>query len=70
MGRGRGQLPRHGQQVGRPPLTPTAPPVPAQQLPQPTTTRGRGRGEANIVIKEEVDKVLHLHKTHNKPLRK
>ena len=25
-GRGRGQLPRQGQQVGRPPLTPTAPP--------------------------------------------
>ena len=26
VGRGRGQPPRQGQQVGRPPLTPTAPP--------------------------------------------
>ena len=43
--------PRQGQQVGRPPLTPTAPPMLAQQAPQPTTTRGRGRGGANIVIK-------------------
>ena len=51
VGRGRGQPPRQGQQVGRPPLTPTAPPMPAQQAPQPTTTRGRGRGGANIVIK-------------------
>ena len=51
VGRGRGQPPRQGQQVGRPPLTPTAPPMPAQQVPQPTTTRGRGRGGANIVIK-------------------
>ena len=25
--------------------------MPAQQAPQPTTTRGRGRGGANIVIK-------------------
>ena len=50
-GRGRGQPPRQGQQVGRPPLTPTAPPMPVQQAPQPTTTRGRGRGGANIVIK-------------------
>ena len=51
VGRGRGQPPRQGQQVGRPPLTPTAPPMPAQQAPQPITTRGRGRGGANIVIK-------------------
>ena len=51
VGRGRGQPPRQGQQVGRPPLTPTATPMPAQQAPQPTTTRGRGRGGANIVIK-------------------
>ena len=29
-GRGRGQPPRQGQQVGRPPLIPTAPPKPAQ----------------------------------------
>ena len=50
-GRGRGQPPRQGQQVGRPPLTPTAPPKPAQQTPQPITTRGRGRGGANVVIK-------------------
>ena len=50
-GRGRGQPPRQGQQVGRPPLTPTAPPMPAQQTPQPTTTRGRGRGGANVVAK-------------------
>ena len=50
-GRGRGQPPRQGQQVGRPPLTPTAPPMPAQQTPHPTTTRGRGRGGANVVIK-------------------
>ena len=32
-GRGRGQPPRQGQQVGRAPLTPTAPPMPAQQTP-------------------------------------
>ena len=51
VGRGRGQPPRQGQQVGRPPLTPTAPPMPAQQAPQPITARGRGRGGANIVIK-------------------
>ena len=51
VGRERGQPPRQGQQVGRPPLTPTAPPMPAQQAPQPITTRGRGRGGANIVIK-------------------
>ena len=51
VGRGRGQPPRQGQQVGRPPLTPTASPMPAQQTPQPTTTRGRGRGGANVVIK-------------------
>ena len=51
VGRGRGQPPRQGQQVGRPPLTPTAPPMPAQQAPQSITTRGRGRGGANIVIK-------------------
>ena len=51
VGRGRGQPFRQGQQVGRPPLTPTAPPKPAQQIPQPTTTRGRGRGGANVVIK-------------------
>ena len=50
-GRGRGQPPRQGQQVGRPSLTPTAPPMPTQQTPQPTTTRGRGRGGANVVIK-------------------
>ena len=50
-GRGRGQPPLQSQQVGRPPLTPTAPPMPAQQTPQPTTTRGRGRGGANVVIK-------------------
>ena len=49
--RGRGQPPRQGQQVGRPPLSPTAPPIPAQQTPQPTTTRGRGRGGANVVVK-------------------
>ena len=49
--RGRGQPPRQGQQVGRPPLTPTAPPMAAQQAPRPITTRGRGRGGANIVIK-------------------
>ena len=41
VGRGRGQPPRQGQQAGRPPLTPTAPPMPVQQAPQPTTTRGR-----------------------------
>ena len=51
VGRGRRQPPRQGQQVGRPPLTPTAPPLPAQQAPQPITARGRGRGGANIVIK-------------------
>ena len=51
VGRGRGQPPRQGQQIGRPPLTPTAPPMPAQQAPQPITARGRGRGGANIVIK-------------------
>ena len=51
VGRGRGQPPRQGQQVGRPPLTPTAPPMPPQQTPQPTITRGRGRGGANVVIK-------------------
>ena len=50
-GRGRGQPPRQGQQVGLPPLTPTTPPIPAQQTPQPTTTRGRGRGGANVVVK-------------------
>ena len=50
-GRGRGQPPRQGQQVGRPPLIPTAAPMLAQQTPQPTTTRGRGRGGANVVIK-------------------
>ena len=50
-GRGRGQPPRQGQQVGRPPLTPIAPSMPAQQAPQPSTTRGRRRGGANIVIK-------------------
>ena len=44
VGRGRGQPPRQAQQVGRPPLTPTAPPMPAQQTSQPITTRGRGRG--------------------------
>ena len=49
-GRGRGQPPRQGQQVARPPLTPTAPPMPAQ-TPQPIAPRGRGRGGANIVIK-------------------
>ena len=51
VGRGRGQPPRQGQQVGRPPLTPTAAPMPAQQTSQPITTRGRGRGGANMVIK-------------------
>ena len=51
VGRGRGQPPRQGQQAGRPPLTPTAPPMRAQQAPQPTTTRGRGRGGANVVAK-------------------
>ena len=50
-GRGRGQPPRQGQQVARPPLPLTAPPMPNQQAPQPITTRGRGRGGANIVIK-------------------
>ena len=25
--------------------------MPAQQTPQPTTTRGRGRGGANVVVK-------------------
>ena len=49
-GRGRGQVPRLAQQT-RPPLTPTAPPMPAQQASQPTATRGRGRGGANTVIK-------------------
>ena len=49
IGRGRGQPPRQGQQVGRLLLTPTVPPMPAQQTPQPTTTRGRGRGGANVV---------------------
>ena len=49
--RGRGQPFRQGQQVGRPPLTPTAPPMPVQQAPQPITTRGRGRGGANVVAK-------------------
>ena len=49
--RGREQPPRQGHQAGRPPLTPTAPPMPAQQTPQPTITRGRGRGGANVVIK-------------------
>ena len=51
VGRGRGQPPRQAQQVGRPPLTPTAPPMPAQQTSQPIITRGRGRGGANMVIK-------------------
>ena len=51
VGRGKGQLPRQGQQAGRPPLTPTAPPMPVQQAPQPTITRGRGRGGANVVAK-------------------
>ena len=50
-GRERGQLYRQGQQVPRPPLTPTAPPAPAQQAPQPITIRGRGRGGANVVAK-------------------
>ena len=50
-GRGRGQPYRQGQQVPRPPLTPTAPPAPAQQAPQPITIRGRGRGGANVVAK-------------------
>ena len=48
---GRGQPYKQGQQAQRPPLTPTAPPAPAQQAPQPTTTRGRGRGGANVVAK-------------------
>ena len=51
VGRGRGQPPRQAQQVGRPPLTPTAPPMPAQQTSQPITTRGKGRGGAYMVIK-------------------
>ena len=54
VGRGRGQPYRQGQQAQRPPQTPTAPPAPAQQAPQPhqpTTTRGRGRGGANVVAK-------------------
>ena len=53
-GRGRGQLYKQGQQAQRPPQPPTAPPAPAQQAPQPhqpTTTRGRGRGGANVVAK-------------------
>ena len=50
-GRGRGQPFRQGQQATRPPLTPTAPPMPAQQAPQPATTRGRGRGGTNVVAK-------------------
>ena len=50
-GRGRGQPYRQGQQAQRPPLTPTTPPAPAQQAPQPTTTRGRGRGGANVVAR-------------------
>ena len=50
-GRGRGQPYRHGQQVPRPPLTPTASPAPAQQAPQPTVAIGRGRGGANVVAK-------------------
>ena len=50
-GRGRGQPYRQGQQAQRPPLTPTAPPAPAQQAPQPTIIRGRGRGGANVVAK-------------------
>ena len=51
VGRGRGQPYRQGQQAPRPPLTPTAPPAQAQQAPQPTNTRGRGRGGANVVAK-------------------
>ena len=51
VGRGRGQPPRQGQQVGRPPLTPKATPMPAQQTPEPTTTRGSGRVGANVVVK-------------------
>ena len=47
-GRGRGQP---SKQVSRPPLTPTAPPMPAQQPPQTATIRGRGRGGANVVAK-------------------
>ena len=51
VGRGRGQAPRPGQQANRPPLTPTAPPMPAQQAAQPAAIRGRGRGGANIVAR-------------------
>ena len=51
VGRGRGQYPRQPPQGQRPPLTPTAPPMPHQQPVPPSTTRGRGRGGANVVVK-------------------
>ena len=50
-GRGRGQALKPAQPVNKPPLTPTAPPMPAQQASQPAATRGRGRGGANVVAK-------------------
>ena len=51
IGRGRGQAPRPAQQATRPPLAPSVSQVPAQQVTQPTATRGRGRGGANVVAK-------------------
>ena len=50
-GRGRGQYVRKAPQGQKPPLTPTAPPMPQQQASPPPTTRGRGRGGANVVAK-------------------
>ena len=52
IGRGRGQAPRPAQQATRPPLAPSVSQVPAQQVTQPTATRGRGRGGANVVAKK------------------
>ena len=69
-GRRRGQPYRQGQQTQRPPLTPTAPPAPAQQAPQPTATRGRGRGGANVVAKRGGRQATPPHQMCNKPLRK
>ena len=50
-GRGRGQYARRAPQGQRPPLTPTAPPMPQKQPSPPPTARGKGRGGANVVVK-------------------
>ena len=49
--RGRGQYVRRAPQGQKPPLTPTAPPMPQQQASPPPSARGRGRGGANVVVK-------------------